>query len=216
MVAPPQGCCGALSVHAGRLEEGKRVRAAADRRVRPRRRHRGQFVRLRVAPERARLAPRGTRAPRSSPRRCATSASSSRTSGRVHVDTPSRCASRCRTRATSATRSGCRWYRHGLARGESLGLTSSSRQSGTSAAARLGSTTSSSRRPPASSATARRLTSSRRVPSAFASANPGCLVQVSQALHRAKRPLPALHPIELVDASIRNTGAARLLTRARR
>ncbi len=52
--------------------------------------------------------------------------------------------------------------------------------------------------------------------SAFASANPGCLVQVSQALHRAKRPLPALHPIELVDASIRNTGAARLLTRARR
>jgi len=51
---------------------------------------------------------------------------------------------------------------------------------------------------------------------AYASANPGCLVQVSHALHRAGRPLPSLHPIELVDASIRNLGAARLLTRARR
>ncbi len=41
-----------------------------------------------------------------------------------------------------------------------------------------------------------------------ASANPGCLVQVATALRRAKSPLPALHPIELVDASIRNLGAA--------
>ena len=51
---------------------------------------------------------------------------------------------------------------------------------------------------------------------AYASANPGCLVQVSQALRRAGRPLPALHPIELVDASIRNVGAGRLLASARR
>jgi glycolate oxidase iron-sulfur subunit len=51
---------------------------------------------------------------------------------------------------------------------------------------------------------------------AYASANPGCLVQVSNALRRARRPLPALHPIELVDASIRNTGAGRLLAGARR
>jgi len=51
---------------------------------------------------------------------------------------------------------------------------------------------------------------------AYASANPGCLVQVSQALRRAKQPLPALHPIELVDASIRNVGVARLLIQARR
>jgi glycolate oxidase iron-sulfur subunit len=51
---------------------------------------------------------------------------------------------------------------------------------------------------------------------ALASANPGCLVQISQALRRARRPLPVLHPIELVDASIRNTGASRLLTAARR
>lgn len=51
---------------------------------------------------------------------------------------------------------------------------------------------------------------------AYASANPGCLVQVSQALRRARRPLPALHPIELVDASIRNVGAERLAAAARR
>ena len=53
-------------------------------------------------------------------------------------------------------------------------------------------------------------------PHAFASANPGCLVQLSQALRRVERPLPALHPIELVDASIRNLAAQRLLARARR
>ena len=51
---------------------------------------------------------------------------------------------------------------------------------------------------------------------AYASANPGCLVQVANALHRRKAPLPALHPIELVDASIRNVGAGRLLSSARR
>jgi glycolate oxidase iron-sulfur subunit len=51
---------------------------------------------------------------------------------------------------------------------------------------------------------------------AYASANPGCLVQVSTALRRARRPLPALHPIELVDASIRNVGATALARGARR
>jgi len=51
---------------------------------------------------------------------------------------------------------------------------------------------------------------------AYASANPGCLVQVSQALRRRKHPLPALHPIELVDASIRGVPAGRLRATARR
>jgi glycolate oxidase iron-sulfur subunit len=51
---------------------------------------------------------------------------------------------------------------------------------------------------------------------AYASANPGCLVQVSQALGRAEHRLPALHPIELVDASIRNVGSGRLLAATRR
>ena len=51
---------------------------------------------------------------------------------------------------------------------------------------------------------------------AFASANPGCLVQVSQALGRVGRSLPAFHPVELLDASIRGTRAADLLVKARR
>jgi glycolate oxidase iron-sulfur subunit len=43
-------------------------------------------------------------------------------------------------------------------------------------------------------------------PDVYVSANPGCLLQVSAALRRAGRPLPALHPVEVLDASIR--GAA--------
>ena len=46
---------------------------------------------------------------------------------------------------------------------------------------------------------------------ALASANPGCLVQLGQALERAGRPLPALHPIELLDASQRGVRASNLL-----
>jgi glycolate oxidase iron-sulfur subunit len=55
-----------------------------------------------------------------------------------------------------------------------------------------------------------------RAPDAYASANPGCLVQISAALRRAGRPLPAFHPIELLDASIRGLDAAALLAQARR
>jgi glycolate oxidase iron-sulfur subunit len=53
-------------------------------------------------------------------------------------------------------------------------------------------------------------------PDAYASGNPGCLVQVTAALRRAGRPLPAFHPIELVDASIRGLDAEELLSQARR
>jgi hypothetical protein len=41
-------------------------------------------------------------------------------------------------------------------------------------------------------------------------------VQVTAALRRAGRPLPAFHPIELVDASIRGIDASELLAVARR
>jgi len=51
---------------------------------------------------------------------------------------------------------------------------------------------------------------------AYVSANPGCLVQVSAALRRAGRPLPAFHPIELLDASIRGVDPTQLLKEARR
>jgi glycolate oxidase iron-sulfur subunit len=53
-------------------------------------------------------------------------------------------------------------------------------------------------------------------PDAYASGNPGCLVQVTAALRRAGRPLPAFHPIELVDASIRGLSPDQLLQEARR
>jgi glycolate oxidase iron-sulfur subunit len=53
-------------------------------------------------------------------------------------------------------------------------------------------------------------------PDAYASGNPGCLIQVSAALRRLARPLPAFHPVELVDASIRGLDAATLLASARR
>jgi glycolate oxidase iron-sulfur subunit len=46
---------------------------------------------------------------------------------------------------------------------------------------------------------------------ALASANPGCLVQLGQALGRAGCPLPALHPVELLDASQRGVRAPDLL-----
>jgi glycolate oxidase iron-sulfur subunit len=50
----------------------------------------------------------------------------------------------------------------------------------------------------------------------YASGNPGCLIQVTAALRRARRPLPAFHPIELVDASIRGLDRDALLEGARR
>lgn len=51
---------------------------------------------------------------------------------------------------------------------------------------------------------------------AYSSANPGCLVQVSAALRRAGRPLPAFHPVELLDAAIRGLDPVGLLRDARR
>ena len=51
---------------------------------------------------------------------------------------------------------------------------------------------------------------------AYASGNPGCLVQVTAALRRAGHPTPAFHPIELVDASTRGVGVEELLAGARR
>jgi glycolate oxidase iron-sulfur subunit len=53
-------------------------------------------------------------------------------------------------------------------------------------------------------------------PHAYASANPGCLIQVTAALRRAGSPLPAFHPVELLDASIRGVAVQELLAAARR
>lgn len=53
-------------------------------------------------------------------------------------------------------------------------------------------------------------------PGAYATANPGCLIQVTAQLRREARPLPAFHPIELVDAAIRDVPVERVLAGARR
>ena len=81
---------------------------------------------------------------------------------------------------------------------------------------RRASTTSCSPRPRASSATARPANVLATEPDVYASGNPGCLLQVTAALRRAGKPLPAFHPIELVDASIRGVPATDLLRQARR
>jgi glycolate oxidase iron-sulfur subunit len=51
---------------------------------------------------------------------------------------------------------------------------------------------------------------------AYVSANPGCLVQVSNYLRKSGWRLPALHPVELLDASIQGVSAGRLFAGARR
>jgi glycolate oxidase iron-sulfur subunit len=48
-------------------------------------------------------------------------------------------------------------------------------------------------------------------PDVYASANPGCLLQVTAALRRAGKTIPAVHPVELLDASLRG-GPPRLRT----
>jgi glycolate oxidase iron-sulfur subunit len=53
-------------------------------------------------------------------------------------------------------------------------------------------------------------------PDAYAAGNPGCIVQVTASLRRAGRPLPAFHPVELVDASLRGADSGELLAQARR
>jgi glycolate oxidase iron-sulfur subunit len=50
---------------------------------------------------------------------------------------------------------------------------------------------------------------------AYASANPGCLIQVTTHLRALGSALPAFHPVELVDASIRGLNVPDLLAAAR-
>jgi glycolate oxidase iron-sulfur subunit len=49
----------------------------------------------------------------------------------------------------------------------------------------------------------------------YASSNPGCLIQVASQLRELDRPLPAVHPVELVDASIGAVSAADFVARSR-
>ena len=48
----------------------------------------------------------------------------------------------------------------------------------------------------------------------LATSNPGCLLQISNGLRRTGVSMPAVHPVELLDASIRNQGAKRFAIRS--
>ncbi len=49
------------------------------------------------------------------------------------------------------------------------------------------------------------------MPDIIATANPGCLLQIKKSLNALDPSLPALQPIELVDASIRGISAAEIM-----
>ena len=196
VVVPRQGCCGALSAHAGRAKESERL---LDR---LRRDLAGLPIAVNSSGCGSHLKEHGLDARRRD--------GAARRAARAARSTRCRSASPTRTRATSDTRSGCprpgRRFWAGSRRSSS-----SSRRSRTSAAAA-----------PAiynivQPEAARELGDRKAAhvlatdPEALASANPGCLVQLEQALERAGRPLPALHPVELLDASQRGVRAPDLL-----
>ena len=53
-------------------------------------------------------------------------------------------------------------------------------------------------------------------PDALAAGNPGCLIQIGAALAADGPPLPAFHPVELLDASLRGLDVGTLLAARRR
>jgi glycolate oxidase iron-sulfur subunit len=50
-------------------------------------------------------------------------------------------------------------------------------------------------------------------PELLASANPGCTLQMGKILRQRGRAIPAAHPIEILDASLRDAGARSLIRR---
>jgi len=214
VVAPPQGCCGALSVHAGRLEEGK---AFARKLI-------GAFQNVDAIVVNSsgcgsHLKELGWLL---DDERAAAFAAKVRDVGELLAETRPR-ASRHPVGARVALQDSCH-IRHAqrlplaslaaLARIPELEIVEPAEQDLCCGSAGIYNVV----QPEAASELGDRKAAKvlETGAQAFASANPGCLVQISQALGRVGRPLPALHPIELVDASIRNLGAARLLTQARR
>jgi glycolate oxidase iron-sulfur subunit len=214
VVAPPQGCCGALSVHAGRLEEGKafaRKLVAAFTNV--------DLVVVNTSGCGSHLKELGWLL---SDEQAEAFAAKVRDVGELLADTPPR-APRHPLAMTVALQDSCH-LRHAqrlplsslrsLERIPGLEAMEPAEQDLCCGSAGIYNVT---------QAEAARELGDRKAAhvlatgaQAYASANPGCLVQVSNALNRMKQPLPALHPIELVDASIRNVGSGRLLAAARR
>jgi glycolate oxidase iron-sulfur subunit len=214
VVAPPQGCCGALSVHAGRLEEGKEfarrlVHAFGD----------VDLVVVNASGCGSHLKELGWLL---GDDQAETFASKVRDVGELLAETPPR-APRHPLQLTVALQDSCH-LRHAqrlplssrtsLARIPGVDVVEPAEQDICCGSAGIYNVI----QPEAAGELGKRKAAHVLATGAqaYASANPGCLVQVSNALRREKRPLPALHPIELVDASMRNIGAGRLLAGARR
>jgi glycolate oxidase iron-sulfur subunit len=214
VVAPPQGCCGALSVHAGRLEEGKAfarrlIEAIGD----------VDLVVVNTSGCGSHLKELGWLL---GDERAETFAARVRDVGELLADTPPR-AARHPLPLQVALQDSCH-LRHAqklplssrvsLGRIPGLEVIEPAEQDLCCGSAGIYNVV---QAPAARELGDRKATHVLATGAqAYASANPGCLVQVSAALQRAKRPLPAFHPVELVDASIRNVGAGRLLSSARR
>ena len=114
----------------------------------------------------------------------------------------SSCASRSRSRATSATPSGCATSRaRCCARSPGVELVEPAEQELCCGSAGIYNLV----QPDAARTLGDRKAANvlATEPDLYVSANPGCLLQVSAALRRAGRPIPAAHPVELLDASIR-------------
>jgi glycolate oxidase iron-sulfur subunit len=214
VVAPPQGCCGALSVHAGRLEEGKafarRLVEAFDD---------VELVVVNASGCGSHLKELGWLL---GDERATRFAEKVRDVGELLAETPPR-AARHPLPLKVAFQDSCH-LRHAqrlplssqasLARIPALDVVEPAEQDLCCGSAGIYNVVQpDAARELGDRKAANVLTTGAQ---AYASANPGCLVQISQALRRMSSPLPALHPIELVDASIRNIGAGRLVSSARR
>ena len=198
-----QGCCGALHAHAGRLEEGVARARALERAL-------GGYdaIVTNAAGCGSHLKDHGIAARR---RRLRAARRSRR---RRHSGSRCRSASRSRTRATSSTRSASRPSRAPLARSRSSRCSSPATRS--CAAAARASTTSCNRKRRAELGDRKAAHVLANGAGGLRERQPGCLVQVTAAFRRAGRPLPAFHPVELVDASIRGLCAPRCWPAARR
>jgi glycolate oxidase iron-sulfur subunit len=214
VLAPAQGCCGALSVHAGRLEEGKRLarsllRSFAD----------VDLVVVNASGCGSHLKELGWLL---ADEEGAAFAAKVRDVGELLADAPPR-ARRHPLPLTVALQDSCHLRhaqrlplaaRSSLTRIPELVVVEPAEQELCCGSAGIYNLV----QPEAARALGER--KAERVlatgAAVLASANPGCLVQISAALRRAKQPLPALHPIELVDASIRGVSAGKLRATARR
>jgi glycolate oxidase iron-sulfur subunit len=214
VVVPPQGCCGALSVHAGRLEEGKafaRALVAAFEGV--------ETVVVNASGCGSHLKELGwllgdDRAAAFSARvrdlgelLAATEPRATRHPVQLRVAYQDSCHLRHAQHLPSA-------YARSLARIPSLEVVEPAEQDLCCGSAGIYNLVQPEAARELGERKARHVLATGA--SALASANPGCLVQLAASLARLGEPLPALHPIELVDASIRGVSATSLRTSARR